>query len=141
MTPQIIVLDSSVVVKWIRQEESFAAEALQWFTAMMEGAVQVAAPSLLAFEVANALNHKDDFTASDVQQAISNIYALGFDWYEPNLPLISRAIELARVYRVALYDATFVALAEALGADLITADEKAARNLALLPYVKLLGRG
>jgi predicted nucleic acid-binding protein len=140
MTPQIIVLDSSVVVKWIRQEESFATEALQWWTAMQEGAAQVAAPSLLAFEVANALNYKDDFTAGDVQQAMENIYALGFDWYEPNLPLILRAIELARVHRIALYDATFVALAEALGADFITADEKAMRNLTLLPYVKFLGR-
>lgn len=139
MTSQIIVLDSSVVVKWIRQEEDLSADALQWQTAVLTGAVQVAAPSLLAFEVANALNYKDDFTASDVQQAMENIYALGFDWYEPNLPLILRAIELARVHKITLYDATFVALAEALGADFITADEKAARNLTLLPYVKFLG--
>lgn len=139
ISESMVVLDTSVVLKWLRPDESLVAEALVWRQRLAEAEIRVAAPFLLAYELANVLVYKRDLSAAQVMAAVQSVYETGIEWYGPSHALVSRSIEIARAYSIAGYDATFVALAEALGADLVTADEKAARNLTLLPYVKFLG--
>ena len=42
----------------------------------------------------------------------------------PTYPLLERAIEMARHFNITCYDATYLALAEALEFEFITADER-----------------
>ncbi len=134
-----VVLDTSVVVKWLRQEEELADEALAWRARFYEGQLQIAVPSLLAYELANVMTYKADQTSEQVLEALTTLFQMGLHWFPPSPGLIDRAFILARHYRITVYDASFVALAEALGADMITADVHSARRLAGLAFVHVLG--
>ncbi len=139
MTASTVVFDTSVIVKWLRGNEPLSDEAYGWWQRFLGGEVECAEPHLLSYEVANALIYKGELSVREILDAVNSLYASGIDWFEPTLPLITRSIQLARLYDLSSYDATFVALAEALGAEFITADEKAFRRLTSLPYVKFLG--
>jgi predicted nucleic acid-binding protein len=54
--------------------------------------------------------------------------------------VMARAVGLARHHDTTVYDATFVALAESLGATMIAADERLARRLEPLGLVRFLGQ-
>jgi len=47
-------------------------------------------------------------------------------------------IHLSRLYKVSVYDASYVVLAKSLGADFITADEKLVGKMKNLEFVKSL---
>jgi predicted nucleic acid-binding protein len=139
MSESTFVVDTSVVLKWLRRDEPLFAEARVLRQRLLEGEIRLAAPFLLAYELANVLHYKREMSTAEVMEAVRSIYETGLEWYGPTQALIERTIEIARIYDIAAYDATFVALAEALGGEFITADEKAFRRLTSLPYVKFLG--
>ena len=47
----------------------------------------------------------------------------------PTVPLMDRAIQIATVARIGVYDCLYVALAEREGCDFITADDRLVRAL------------
>jgi predicted nucleic acid-binding protein len=138
MTP-MWVLDTSVIIKWVRQEEVLADRALALLHAYLDGQSQISVPSLLAYEIANLLRYKTDLEAAQVETAIQGLFNLGLHWFAPTAPVTHRAVVIAREHETSVYDASFAALAEALGAIFITADERLVRGLAPLPYVAFLG--
>lgn len=139
-SPPVAILDTSVIVKWFRREETLANRAIILRDAYLDGAISIAEPWLIAYELANVLRYKNDWTTAQAQGAVQSILGLGFDWYPPNEATMFRAVEIARTNDLAVYDAVPVALAEALGAVFITADDKALTRLALFSFVRSLSR-
>jgi len=113
----LVVLDTSVIIKWFRQEEVLAEKALALREAYLDGRLDVFLPALAIYELANVLRYKSELSTE----------------------LIRRSVEIARQYDETVYDAVFVALAESLGAPLITADEVLASKMAPLGFVRFLG--
>ncbi len=134
-----VVLDTSVLIKWFRQGEVLADHALRWRDAYLQGEVEIAVPSLVAYELANVLRYKDDLTTAQVGEAVQSLFDMGLKWVAPSALTMRRAVAIAREREVTVYDAVFVSLAEALGADLVTADERLVRRLSGFPFVHLLG--
>jgi len=134
-----VVLDTSVVIKWFRQEEVLASQALALREAYLDGRVRVCVPTLLLYEVANLLIYKGELRTEEVQQALQSLFDLGLEFVPPTSPILQRAVEIARTYDSTAYDAVFVALAEALAASFVTADGRLARDLAGLSFVRFLG--
>ena len=64
-----VVLDTSVVIKWFRQGEVLAGQALQLRGDYLDGRIAVALPSLLAYELANVLHYKAGRSAEPVRHA------------------------------------------------------------------------
>jgi predicted nucleic acid-binding protein len=115
-----LVVDASVAVKWVvREERSEAAHQLIGRDALV-------APALLLAEVGNALWRNVVAGVLPVAQAKAGIDELRFalDEVYPLEPLAARALELAVDLGHPVYDCFYVALAEALGAPLITADRR-----------------
>jgi predicted nucleic acid-binding protein len=85
------------------------------------------APNLLEFEVANACLKKVR-AAPDERQALLEAFSL-FDALSVSLAAVDldAAIALAERTKVTLYDASYLWLARALGAELVTLDERLAR--------------
>jgi predicted nucleic acid-binding protein len=135
----VLLLDTSVVIKWFRREEILADRALDLLQGYLVGRLQVFAPSLLVYEIANVLRYKGDLTTAQIETALQDLLDLGFEWIAPTSVVIRRAVVVARDYDTSVYDATFAATAEALGADFVTADERLVRRLSSLPYVRFLG--
>ncbi len=133
-----LVLDTSVVLKWIRQEEILAEQALGILRAYLAGHSRVIVPTLLAYEVANVLRYKPELTTMHVETAIQNLFDLGLEWVPASPVITRRAVNIARAYDTSVYDAIFAALAENSGATLVTADARLAGQLTV-PYVTFLG--
>jgi predicted nucleic acid-binding protein len=133
-----LVLDTSVIIKWYRQGEVLAQQALALRTAYLAGEVTVSVPSLLVYEVTNVLRYKNDLSADQVKEAVQSLFDMDLDIMSPSLLIIDQAVELARTYNITVYDATFVALAQALSATFVTADERLAQRLADLSFVHSL---
>ncbi len=114
----MIVADASATVAYlvnqpvgrgVRARQRFASEALH-------------APHLLDLEVANSLRRlvfRGAITPGEASQALEDLLDLPIVRY-PHHPLVARAWELR--HNLTAYDAAYVALAEALGAALVTLD-------------------
>jgi predicted nucleic acid-binding protein len=135
-----VVLDTSVVIKWFRQGEVLAQQALALRDAYLGGQIEVTLPSLLAYELANVLRYKAELSAEQVQAAVRSLFDMDLTWVLPSSNVMGRAVELARTHDTTVYDATFAALAESLGATFVTADERLVRRLEALRCVRFLGR-
>jgi len=134
-----VVLDTSVVIKWFRQGELMADQALALRAAYLDGQIAITVPSLLAYELANVLRYKEALTTRQVRDAVQSLFDMGLEWVLPSGAAMRRAVEIARTNEATVYDATFAALAETLEAIFITADERLVRRLATLPYARFLG--
>ena len=134
-----VVLDTSVVIKWFRQGEVLADQALALREAYLEGQILVSVPSLLAYELANVLRYKGDLTTEQVQEAVQSLFDMGLEWILLSGAVMRRAVEMARAYETTVYDAAFAALAESLNTAFVTADERLVRRLEALPFVCFLG--
>lgn len=115
-----LVVDASVVVKWVFAEDgSDCANALRDEPGLI-------APSLLASEVGNALwkaVRRGDIARDDAVAALRSV--LGpFDELVPTEALHTRALELASDLRHPIYDCFYLALAEREAAALVTADTR-----------------
>jgi len=134
-----LVPDTSVVIKWLRQGEILAEQALALRAAYLDGQIRLSVPGLLAYELANVLRYKDDLSTAQVEEAVQSLFDMGLEWAPPTAALMRRAAVIARAAGVTVYDATFAALAESMEATFVTADEDLVRRLAAWPFVLFLG--
>ncbi|MDY0019898.1 MAG: type II toxin-antitoxin system VapC family toxin [Anaerolineae bacterium] len=134
-----LVLDTSVIIKWVRRGEVLADPALDLLNAYLAGHIRILVPHLLAYEVGNVLRYKPELTTPQIETALQALFDLDLDWVAPSAAMTRRAVAIARDYETSVYDASFAALAESVGGTLITADERLARRMSPLTYVTSLG--
>ena len=128
----MVVVDTSVVIKWFFDEtgSSRARSLLK--------SEELGAPDLLYYEFANYLCMKDFVTGDEARRFIDQLYALPLQVFLLPQKGLRRAVELAKRFRLTSYDASFVALAEALESDFVTSDAKLVQKLKSLSFVRLL---
>jgi len=134
----VVVLDTSVIMKWFRAGETLAAEATALRQAYYEDQLNVVAPDLIPYELANALRYSSSVSQADSVSAMESLYALGIEIMPATSARIARALDPAYQHDITVYDAAFVALAEELEADFVTADEKLMRKVQPLPFCHFL---
>lgn len=121
----VICVDASLVVRFLVDPDNQTVQALwdQWF---QEGYVFVA-PSLLHYEVLNALfqyERHGKLSAQATSEALTASLKIPIRLYS-EFELHREALQLARRFALpACYDAHYVALAERLGIELWTCDER-----------------
>jgi len=134
-----VVPDTSVIIKWFRQGEVLAEQALALRAAYLDGRIQVLVPTLLAYELTNVLRYKDDLIMDQIEEAVQSLFDMGLEWVPPSAAMVRRAAVIAGESGATVYDATFAALADGLEATFATADERLAHRLAAWPFVRFLG--
>jgi predicted nucleic acid-binding protein len=137
MRPKI-VLDTSVIIKWFRQEEIWAEQALKLRSAYLQGQIVIVVPWLLMYEVANVLRYNKEYSTEQVQTAVQSLFDMQLEWITPFPNTINQAVQLAHTHDVTVYDATFAALAESYETIFFTADDRFARQAAALKSVHSL---
>lgn len=135
-----VVVDASVVVKWMVKEED-RDKALMLREAHLSGEVILCAPDLLLYEVCNALRFCPDFTGEDIEAAAGALLGLSLRLSPPTLHMLGGAAREAFKYGVTVYDAVYLSLAGVEGARLVTADKDFHGKLAGDPRVCLLSSG
>lgn len=139
--PRLLVVDASVVLKWQLDDEEYIAEAIELRNDFyLEAATRLIAPSLLAYEVVNALataSRRKRVTSENANEALVNLMAVGVELREVEP---AKVLSLSLRHNLAAYDAAYLALAEAEGCELWTGDRpfyQAVRDR--LPRVKWIG--
>ena len=128
MSSDILVVDSSVAVKWFRRnEESGVQEAESLLTDHRAGAVKLVCPTQLRLEVLNALRmHGAD--GDQLERVTRALEDTGLFWVHMDVDLAISAARIAADHRLTVYDAAFVATALMLDAELVTDDQAILRS-------------
>jgi predicted nucleic acid-binding protein len=135
-----LVVDASVVLKWQLEDEDDMEQALALRDDfLLAGAVSLAAPVLLIYEITNAIHsaaRRMRLTPRAATNALDNLLACEIPLHPP---APERTLKLAQQFNVSPYDAAYLEVAERLGAELWTADRPLHRAAAALPHVHWLG--
>jgi len=118
----LAVMDASVAVKWFLDEE-YGDEALRLQSDFFEGIVSLRVPSILPYEVLNALQHSRRFQGRDLLEAARDIDRSGFSIIPLFGEYMERTVEIAVRLRCTIYDASYLALAAIEECVLFTADD------------------
>lgn len=120
MTP--IVLDASVCIPLVLDE----AGSLRWrsLIARWQGeGHRLLVPSHFWLEVPNALLRRHHYTGGNVLEGLHILDGIVTETVEVGRATLLLAIDRAERFGLTLYDATYLALAETMDAELATADE------------------
>lgn len=118
----MIVIDASVLANALADDEGDGQAARR----ELRAADEVTAPDLIDVETASVLRKRwlrSTLSDQRFSVAIAHLQQLGFERV-PTLRLVPRAYELRA--NVSAYDACYVALAERLDCELVTADGRLA---------------
>ena len=136
-----IVVDASVVLKWYLSDEEHGEKALNILEGHASDRLSLHAPALLEFEVANGLTiakRRARVGDDDVLKAMEGFAGLGIGLY-PLSPLFPQILVYCNTYNISTYDAAYVALADDLKTNVITADKRLFNSTRKLGFVKWLG--
>lgn len=119
----MIVVDASVLAVALGDDGEDGSRC----RAELRASDGISAPDLVDVETVSVLRQRwlaGTLTARRFSAAVDDLEALDVDHY-PTLQLMRRVYELRA--NLTAYDAAYVALADLLGCDLVTADRKLAR--------------
>ncbi len=132
------ILDASVGLKWVLTE-SDSDKARQLRDDSRNSVREFLAPDIFAVECAHALTKGERRGVVVDPHILYDEIMLDAPPFSPSLPLMTRAIAIARTARISVYDCVYVALAEREGCELITADQKVINALgASFPFIRHL---
>jgi predicted nucleic acid-binding protein len=130
--PSSCVVDASVGIKlFLHEEHSQRAQEL-FERSLRDPDGNLFVPDLFFIECANVLWKKvrrGEYTTELAAQSLADLQALELP-STPTSKLMEHALEIACTYGITSYDACYVALAEAKGVPLVTADDRLKRVLA-----------
>jgi len=121
-----LVIDASVVLKWYLSDEEHGDIALGILEDFISERISLHAPALLEFEVANGLaiaQRRARVEADETIKAMEGFTELGIELH-PLSPYFVKALEYAEKYKITAYDAAYVALADELEVNIVTADKR-----------------
>lgn len=134
----MIVVDASIVLKWLMPHEPLAEGALAIRQGHTEGRQPCACPDLLLYEVANALITKSRVPLEEAATGLALVLRDELIRYPFEDGNPGYALRVAREHHLSLYDAAYVALAKRLECDLVTADRQLYQRTRDLTWVKYL---
>lgn len=118
-----LVADSSVVTKWFLLEEG-SERAVALRDEFATGGVMLAVPTLLYYEVVNALRFSGGFSVEDLALAAKSLSEYRFQAWRPRGKLLDAAVRMSAEDGVTVYDAVYVALARMKGCRVLTEDRE-----------------
>jgi predicted nucleic acid-binding protein len=124
------VVDASVLVKWfLHQQEADRDRALALRELHISGRSTIFIPQLALLEILNAVRFAPKAKEEDGEMALETLHDLHLEPKPLEVDLRRKANAIAWAYKITIYDALYVALAEQVGYPLITADEVMVKKL------------
>jgi len=126
-----LVIDASVLIKFY-VPEILSDRAERLLAKAEKNEIDLLAPDLIYPEAGNVLWKKQrlkELTRSEVEEITDAILSLPLK-IEASKSLLPLAVEIATVYGITVYDASYFSLARVYEATLITADRKLVEVLA-----------
>lgn len=143
MTGLPVVIDASIALKLVLPDP-LRERCRVLVTRLAREEFELVAPALWAYETTSALCkavHFGQLTPDEGWRALDQLVRLGVRLIAPDAVQNRRAFEWTlRLKRAAAYDSYYLALAETLGCDLWTADQRLL-NVAGVALVRWVGDG
>lgn len=120
-----LVIDSSVIVKWLHQEdELYLDQADRIIKDAQSGKITLLAPELAKYEVGNALLLSKKVILEDVKISLTSLFSLPIQFTTQVEENAYETYKIAQQAGITYYDASFAALAKQENATLITDNPK-----------------
>ena len=119
----LVVADASVVVKWFVEEEHTDA-ALRLRDDYVDRTVDIASPSLLPYEVLNALRYNPGLGERQLKEIVEALdkYSL---WLAPlEGELAETSVENSMRHGISVYDSAYISLGQIREIPVYTADRR-----------------
>jgi len=122
-----LVVDASVVAKWIIPGEPWEEEANNLKGAIVSGRVEAYAPTILTYELASVLLkavRRGVLKSDDGIEALKAVGSLGISLAPVLWEEVAEVFEVVISTSLTIYDAAYLWLSKKLDTPLVTADEK-----------------
>lgn len=133
----MIIVDTSVAIKWLSKNEVDRENALLLFQNHLKKTIKIAVPPLFYIEAANALATKGILGDSEIIEGLNFLYDSSLFILTESREDIKEAALMAKRYKTSVYDMIYAVLAKKNESTLITADEKFIKRVNF-PFVKAL---
>ncbi len=136
-----IVIDASVVAKWIIPGEPWEEQARILRDTVVSGGVEAYVPTLLLYEVASVILRafsRGVLKLSDCMEALKALKYIGFNIQAVEWEDLVEILNIATAAKLTVYDSTYIYLAKKMNAQLITADRQLKRSCENITKVVLL---
>lgn len=121
--PPALVVDASVVLKWQLDDEEAVAKAVALRDdCLLRGHANLAAPSLLVYELANGMltaTRRGRLSQDQAEDGLATLLAVGIRLITVDP---SQIFSLSLRWKVSAYDGTYLAAAETLDCEVWTGD-------------------
>lgn len=124
-----MIVDASVVVKWLNRNELDSDKAFLLYKDHIEKGNQISVPQLLFIEIANYLVTNTHTSSANIKKSLSFLYASNLTICAVTEGLLIEAAILAKKYKTSVYDMVYAVLAQKNNTTLITADSKFVRKV------------
>jgi predicted nucleic acid-binding protein len=124
------VVDASVLAKWfLHHQEPDRDRAIALRDLHISGRSKIHIPQLALLEVLNAIRFSAKADEEDGATALEALQDLHLEIKTIDADVFRKANAIAWAYKITIYEALYVALAEQVGYPLITADERMINKL------------
>jgi predicted nucleic acid-binding protein len=134
----MIVLDASVILKWLFDDEVGGDRAARLKDAHVSGHEIVSVPDLLFYEIGNVLATRTRLPDAAITEAFTLLWEFSLERFDLGLDEFQESLVLSRKYKITLYDAAYVELSRRLKCTFMTADRKLYEKIKSIKTVELL---
>jgi len=120
----MIVVDASVVFKWIRDEEDFHDIAQSIYRKIITNQLKIIGPDFLNIEITNVIVTKSSIDSKLISELLQDFLALPIKYIPITPSLLKVSAMLAKKYKTSVYDMLYAVIAKRNKCKLITADRK-----------------
>lgn len=119
----MIVVDTSVVIKWLFKDEEDSITAFDLYEKHLRKAEEIVAPQILFYEAANVLATKSKIKQNAIKSSMTFLYQANLIVYQEKRDELIQAALLAKKYKTSVYDMLYAVVAKNKKCVLVTADE------------------
>jgi len=133
----MIVVDASIIVKWLKSDEADSDKAREIYDNHKKGTHEIIVPELVFIEVANYLVTKSRSTSKQIRKLLDFLSSSNINIHRFEQKDLFEAASLSKECKTTVYDMLYAVIAKRHKIVLVTADERFVR-VTRFPFVKLL---
>jgi predicted nucleic acid-binding protein len=118
-----LIIDASVIAKGL-WEEPGTEKVVDILNAFKDGLIEIEAPTILNYEVANAIRFNEELNPKEKEIAIQSFYLLDIETIDLSLEEMKKVIKISNERGTTVYDTSYYILAIKDDGIYLTADEE-----------------